>query len=361
MNPLEHTVRHPLNKIAATDSLTRVLLFVLLLASLSWPVFTFAATDDTYPFDDSQLEEPLVYPDWFVIPSGDLQDDLQDALDKGKKGIIIYFGQARCSYCEQFLDINLGTPDIRAYIQKNFDVIPVDIWGIDELTDTDGETYTERELSVKYQTNFTPSLIFYNDKGEKVFRLRGFYPPYKFRAALKYVVGEFYKSETFRDYLARAEPGMFFQEGGLNDRDFFTPPPFELSRSEQPSQRPLAVFFEQGNCHACDLLHTGPLNDERTLAELEKMDVVQVNMADDTEVVTPSGRKTTARQWAEELGLFHTPSVLFFDESGREVMRVDSVVQFYRMWGVLNYINRRGYNSEQDYQSWRLQQRELAE
>ena len=38
---------------------------------------------------------------------------------------------------------------------------------------------------------------------------------------------------------------------------------------------------------------------------------------------------------------------------------VDSVVWFYRLWGVLDYINRKGYE-ESDYQTWRLGQRELS-
>ncbi|WP_078461820.1 thioredoxin family protein [Solemya velum gill symbiont] len=340
---------------------TGIAFFGLLLFLLLSPGMLFAASDGSIVFDDIQLEEPLKYPDWFILPSGDLGDDLEDALAKGKQGIVVYFGQKRCSYCEQFLSLDLGTPDIRTYMQKNFDVLPIDIWGIEDITDTDGNEYTERDLSIKYQVNFTPSLIFYNSEGEKVFRLRGFYPPYKFRAALKYVVGEFYKTETFRDYLARAEPGVFFQEGGLTERDFFMAPPYELARTDQPAVKPLAVFFEQGNCHACDLLHSGPLNDDRLVAELDKMDVVQVNIASDDEVTTPSGKKTTAREWADELGIFHLPTILFFDEAGREVMRVDSIVQFYRMWGVLDYINRRAYNEQVDYQLWRLKQRDVAE
>jgi hypothetical protein len=42
-------------------------------------------------------------------------------------------------------------------------------------------------------------------------------------------------------------------------------------------------------------------------------------------------------------------------------MRVDSVVQFYRLWGVLDYVNKRVYDDGIDYQGWRLQQRETIE
>ena len=62
----------------------------------------------------------------------------------------------------------------------------------------------------------------------------------------------------------------------------------------------------------------------------------------------------TAQAWAKELGLFYTPSLLFFDEHGREIIRVDSVVQFYRLRNVLTYITSGGYRSEPSYQRWRV-------
>ncbi len=321
-----------------------------------------AGADDPYlEFDDTLLEEELVYPDWFKLSLGDLAEDIKEAKAAGKSGIMVYFGQKRCAYCEQFLTQNIGAPDIEHYIREHYDIIPVDIWGIEDIVDTNGETYTERELSLRYKTNFTPSLVFYNLEGKPVFRLRGYYPPYKFRAALQYVTEGFYKEETFSEYLERAEPGKFFLLAGLNERDFFEEPPYNLDRSKQPADRHLAVFFEQGDCHACDLLHTGPLNEDKTLGEIMRMEAVQLNMWSDTTVVTPDGRETTAREWARELDLFYSPTIIFFDYDGKEIMRIDSVVQYYRLWGVLDYINKKAYLTEPNYQNWRLRQRETGE
>lgn len=317
-----------------------------------------ARAGDPLDFPDTMLEEALVYPDWFELSSGDLRTDLKTALDAGKQGVIVYFGQKRCAYCEQFMKQDLGSEDIAVYLRKHFNMIPVDIWGIEELVDMDGKRYSETELSVHYKTTFTPSLIFYDSTGAPVFGLRGFYPPYKFRAALEYVAEGFYSKETFRDYLARAEPGMFFTEGGLNERDFFTDPPYDLEHLQKDG-RPLVVVFEQGNCHACDLLHTGPLNQPETLQEINSMNAAQLDMWSDTAVTTPDGRRTTAKAWAKKLGIFHTPTLLFFNPAGQEIMRIDSIVQFYRLWGVLDYVNKRAYETEPDYQAWRLRQRKI--
>ena len=336
----------------------RILLLTACVLSLNC---SYAEKDDPFlEFDDTLLEEALVYPDWFKISLGDLNEDISEAAAAGKSGIMVYFGQKLCAYCEQFLKENIGAPDIERYIREHYDIIPIDIWGIEDIVDTNGETYTERDLSLRYKTNFTPSLVFYDLDGKPVFRLRGYYPPYKFRAALNYVTEGFYKEETFKEYLDRAEPGTFFMLAGLNERDFFPEPPYDLDRSQKPGTRHLAVFFEQGDCHACDLLHTGPLNEDTTVEEITKMETVQLNIWSDTPVITPQGKATTARQWAKDLNLFYTPTIIFFDLNGKEIMRIDSVVQYYRLLGVLEYINQKAYLTGIDYQDWRLKQRKTS-
>ena len=76
---------------------------------------------DTDPgqFDDTQLEEELEYPDWFKISLGDLNDDIAEARAGGKFGIMVYFGQKRCAYCEQFFEVNLGDDSIANYVRRD--------------------------------------------------------------------------------------------------------------------------------------------------------------------------------------------------------------------------------------------------
>ncbi len=334
---------------------------LLLLFSIS--VYATSGTDSndsSLVFDDTQLDEELVYPDWFKLSLGDLRDDLEEAKKDGKKGIITYFGQKRCAYCEQFFKTSLADTDIQNYLKKHYDLIAFDIWGIEDIIDTDGKQYTERELSVHYKTNFTPSLIFYDADGTPVFRLRGYYPAYKFRAALQFVAEEFYKKESFSEYFARAETGEYFLLGGLTERDFFIEPPFDLQALTN-NNKATAVFFEKGNCHACDLLHSDPLSKDLSIEEINKMNVVQLNMWADTPVTTPQGKKTTAKEWARSLDIFYAPSIVFFDDDGKEIIRVDSVTRFYRLWGVLDYVNQQGYKKSSDYQSWRLKQRAVSQ
>ncbi|MEE9492514.1 MAG: thioredoxin fold domain-containing protein [Gammaproteobacteria bacterium] len=331
-----------------------LLFFLCFQLLLSLPVQ--AAVSDPLIFSDEMLEDELIYPDWFKDHFGHLGDALNEARKAGKQGIIVYYGQKRCAYCRQFLLLDLGQPDIEKYIRDNFDVFPVDIWGIEDITDTDGTVYSERELAEHYKTTFTPSLVFYDLNGKTIFGLRGFYPPYKFKAALEYIVEGFYKKEKFRDYLLRADSALVFSEGELTERDFFASPPFNLDKARL-LRRETVLFFEQGNCHACNLLHSGPLNKTETVVEIEQMHAIQLDMTSDQPITFFDGKKTTAKQLAEKLGVFHVPTLIFFDPDGKEIIRIDSIVQFYRLQGVLDYVNRQGYTVEPDYQMWRLKQR----
>ena len=310
------------------------------------------SAEDGYAFDDYPRESPLEYPAWFKPSFLNLDDDLTEALAAGKRGLIVYFGQKRCAYCHKLMSEDWGLGDIVEYTKQYFDVVPVDIWGVAEVTDFCGNTLTEQEYSLREQAVFTPTLVFYGEGGKELFRLRGFYPPYQFRAALEYVADSHYQRESFRDYLARGENRMVFDAEDMNDEPFFAEPPYNLDR-RYPSERPLAVFFEQGDCHACDVLHGQTLHDKAIRSALGELDSVQVNMWSDTPLVTPAGKPMTARQWSEKLGLFYSPSILFFDENGNEVLRVDSVAHFYRLRNVMNYITSKAYRGE-SYQEWRV-------
>ncbi len=303
-------------------------------------------------FDDQPLSDPLHYPNWFKLSFLDFPEDLADA-DANNRKLMVYFGQKYCAYCEALLEVNFGKPDIRDYTRANFDTLGLDIHGSRSVVDLNGNEMTEREFSERQQINFTPTLAFYTEREGEIFRLRGYYPPYKFRAALEYVADNHYQNETFAEYLARADVPLVFEDESLNFQEFFAAPPYALDRTRMPAQRPLLVLFEQPDCHACDVLHTGPLVQQAILERLKGFEVVQLNIWATTPVITPTGKKTSAREWASEMGLFYTPTLVFYDEQGCEILRVDSVIQFYRLMNVLDYVLTKAYREYPTFQSWR--------
>lgn len=332
---------------------------VLLLLLIALPAQ--AADDNAFAFDDRPLDDLIVYPEWFKKSFLALDEDLEEAIQAGKFGLAVYFGQKRCAYCKKLMDVNFGQSDIVEYTRRHFDVVPIDIWSPEEITTPDGRTMSERDYAISLNTNFTPSLVFYDKEGRIALRLRGYYPPYQFRAALEYVAGGHYQRERLSVYMARGDASLRFEEGDLVEEPFFERPPYHLDRSRVPATQPLVVFFEAGDCHACDVLHTDPLARKSIRRRLMGLETVQLDMRADTPVVTPAGQATTARAWAEELGLFYAPSILFFDEYGREIIRLDSVTQFFRLRNVLNFISTKGYLTEHNFLQWSARTRRIFE
>jgi thioredoxin-related protein len=322
-----------------------------MLALLSHSYVAGAASD--YVFDDKPLKEKIILPEWFKLSYLELHDDLTDAVKSGKRGLIIYFGQLDCAYCKAHLDNNWGRDDIKQYTQKYFDVIDINVRGERLVTGFDGYVITEKKFSINHKTNFTPSLMFIDGNGKTVLKLQGYYPPYQFRAALEYVADKHYLKETFHDYLDRAGVAVTEGKTEINSHLAFSRPPFVLDRTRFAGQTPLAVFFEQGRCHACDILHGGPLQDARINKKLGELEVVQLDMNSNAQVLTPDGHRLTAKAWSRKLGLFYAPTIIFFDEKGKEIIRVDSVVQLYRLSNVLDYVLTGGFRKYTTFQRWR--------
>jgi len=330
-----------------------LLLTLLLLASLFGPGHA-AGTDEAFPsIDDAPRTIDLETPDWFQLSFLDLQEDLERAAERDKKGLAVYFGMRHCPYCEVMLNVNLAAPDIQQYFSEHFDVIALDALGSRDVVTLEGEVVRERVFAASLGLNFTPAFTFYNADGEEIHRIRGYYPPYRFRAALEYVIDRHDREGSFREYLARADPPPKFEIDDINEQPFFQDPPHLLDRSRISAQRPLMVFFERRACHACDVLHSEPLTDEQVLERVQLFDTVQLDLDADTPVLTPNGERLTAREWGEQLDIHWAPTILFFDENGQEILRIDSVVGLNRLRHTMDYVLTRAYEEYPTYRRWR--------
>lgn len=326
----------------------------LVLACFSPPLLADSSASQFIEFDDTPLQQDIVLPDWFKLSFLELQNDLQDLDENGHKHILIYFGRKDCPYCKVHLEKNWGDRGIVHYTQEHFDVIAIDVIGLRPVADFNGKVYkSEKQFAASKKANFTPSLLFYDRRGREVFRLSGYHPPFQFRAALEYVADKHYLQESFRDYMARGETPSGFEESEMNENGVFHQPPFALDRSHFKASSHLVVFFEEPTCHPCNVLHAGPMKDKKIIQRLQRMEVIQLDMHADTPVLTPDGVKTSAKKWAEKLQLYYAPTIIFFDPGGKEILRIDSVVRFYRLANVLDYIESHAYERFPSFQVWR--------
>lgn len=288
------------------------------------------------------------YPDWFKESFLKFQDDIDEATAAGKRIMLIFY-QDGCPYCNALVEKNLAQKDIQEKVKKNFDVIAMNMWGDRELTFVDGKEYIEKDFALALKVQFTPTVLFFDEKGEIVLRLNGYRAPYRFSVDLDYVAQHKEKETNYRDYV-KANLKQKPSGKKLHAEDFFQSPPYNLTRT--PGSKALAVFFEQKDCPDCDTLHTRVLPDKTLRAVIRNADNVQLDMWSGTEVTTPSGKKTTAREWAKELDIKFAPSIVLFNDKGEEVIRSEAFFKVFHTQGIFQYTISDEYREEPSFQRW---------
>ncbi len=292
--------------------------------------------------------ETSEHPAWFKESFLDFEEDVQEAASRNKR-VMLYFHQEGCPYCSKLVKDNFNQADIVETMQASLESIAINMWGDREIVTIEGKTYTEKTLAAALRVHYTPTLIFLDEQGKVALRLNGYYPPDEFRLALAYVAGHKETGISFHDYMAERAGSA---SGKLNPEPFFLPPPHALARNVVPADRPLAVFFEQAPCANCDILHEKILVDPTTRKLVKQFENVQLDLHADTPVLTPGGAKTTARDWARELGLGYAPSIVFFDKQGKEVMRIDAFLKTFHVQSVFDYVLQEAYVEEPSFQRY---------
>ena len=286
-------------------------------------------------------------PPWFKETFLDFREDIREAAG-ARKRLMLYFEQDGCPYCRELMRVNFSQKDIVDKTRRHFDAIALNIWGDREVTWLDGKTRSEKAFAAFLKVQFTPTLLFFDEKGAVVLRLNGYYPPHKFRAALDYVSDKNENKTGFADYLRRyaGEP----DSGKLHDQPFFLKPPFNLDRSRREGTKPLAVLFEQKHCAACDEMHAKSFRDKATLALAGKFDMVQLELFGKRPVVTPEGKTLSEEQWGRQLDVAYTPTIVFFDTRGKEVFRIEAYLRPFHFASGFDYVASGAYRTQPSFQ-----------
>ena len=284
-------------------------------------------------------------PHWFKESFLEFEEDVADAAAVGKR-VMVYFHQEGCPYCARLVEQSFNDPAIESYIRQNFDGITINMWGDREVVNIGGQEYSEKEFAAALKVQYTPTLIFLDEQGKTALRLDGYYPPDKFQTALRYVAEHRESSIKFGQFMLEQQNST---TTGLIDEDFFARTT-RLDHLIQQSGLPLAVFFESGDCEDCGILHQRILSDQATRKLVTKMQNVQLDINAEKKITLPDGRHSTVKQWVDELDISYTPSVVFFDSSGVEVMRIGAFMKTFHFQSVFDYVMQKAYLQEPSFQ-----------
>ena len=208
---------------------------------------------------------------------------------------------------------------------------------------------SEKALARRLDVQFTPTLLFFDEKGKVVARLNGYYPPHRFEAVLDYVAGRHERKHVARRLSRAARAGRRRVRGSPTSpsscrrRTIFAGVP-AASRSPCCSRRPIAV-------RATSCIAEG-FKRPQVRALLNGFDVARFAFGAPTRLTTPAGHATTASAWANELGVTFTPTLVFFAADGREVFRIDAYLRPFHLESSLDYVASGAYRDEPSFQRY---------
>jgi thioredoxin-related protein len=245
-------------------------------------------------------------PAWFSPSLLHLPEDVAGAAKEGKR-VMLYFEQNGCPYCKRMVEVNFANPKIAENMQRHFVSLAINIWGDRDVVTPDGRATTEKQLAAALKVQFTPTLVFLDEKGGVALRINGYYPPDRFMAAL--------------DQAIKASAA----------------PPAAPARGVKPRSggKPLAVLFESPKCAACDELRNVTLRHDSVARQLHAFTLE---------------REPLASAWAKDLRVAYAPTLVLFDAGGSEVLRLEAYFRPFHVAGALEYVSSGAWQTEPSFQ-----------
>ena len=249
---------------------------------------------------------------FFAQTFGDLPEELEEARQAGKLGLLLFFEQEGCPYCERMLKTILNQPEVQDWYRERFVSIAVDINGDVELTDVDGITLPSKVFAQHRRVKTTPTLSFIDLSGAEVYR----------RATMVSGVGEFmmmgqyitegrYTDTPWRDY-AREHPEVVNSATVQQVVDFRHE---AAASAERGLTLLLAVTREScGYCAQLRREFLAPMI--RSGDYIDKVLIREMMMEPDTAVTDFAGKATSTAEVAARYGVSITPTVLLLDSAG---------------------------------------------
>ena len=292
-----------------------------------------------------------VHPEWFKESFLDLEEDIADAALEGKR-LMLYFWQPGCPYCAELISNNLEVDEIKQKLQTKFDVVALNMWGDREVIQVGGRAFTEKTLAAALNVNYTPTLLFFTETRKIALRLDGYVAPERFSLALDYVSSKQEEKYGFGEFVTRAsdQTRPVTQTKELIHEDFFTTANRDLKSLISQSDFPIAIYFEKTNCEDCQNLHQKILTNKETRALAKQLPSIQIDVESDDTLITPSGTELTVKEWVQKLDIHYTPTILFYNNDGKEILRMDSILKNFHVQSIFDYVSKEAYLHEPSFQ-----------
>ena len=85
---------------------------------------------------------------------------------------------------------------------------------------------------------------------------------------------------------------------------------------------------------------------------MQRFNVVRLDMWADTPLHTPDRKQSTAREFAKQLEVKYAPSMIFFDQTGKEVFRSEAYLRAFHIQSILDYVASGAYQKQPNFQRY---------
>jgi thioredoxin-related protein len=256
--------------------------------------------------------DPRAY--FFSQTFGDLPEELEEAREAGKIGLVLFFEQEGCPYCRYMMQNVLNQPDLQDWYRERFVSIAVDINGDVELRDIDGITLPSKVFAAHRKVKTTPVISFIDLQGTEVFRRVD-----TVKSAAEFLLmGRYVAEQHFTD----TSWGDFQQAHGAGSEDEARIPMVDDFQADgrAAAQRgvPILLAVTREGCPYCARLRRDFLSPMIRSGEYrEKALIREMMMEPDSEVLDFDGLGTSTAKMARAWGVGITPTVLLLDSRGR--------------------------------------------
>lgn len=161
-----------------------------------------------------KMEKDLAYQDYLakVAPqpaTGKLHTEvinikdpknLQQALSADKP-LLVMFEQKQCAACDELHNDMLKRPDGIKQLAR-FNVTLLDMWSDEKIISPDGQSIKIRDWVKQMDVKYAPSMVYFNAKGEEVFRSDAYIKAFHTHSVMDYVASGAYKTQlNFQRYI----------------------------------------------------------------------------------------------------------------------------------------------------------------
>ena len=140
------------------------------------------------------------------------------------------------------------------------------------------------------------------------------------------------------------EKPAWFKQSFLDIRE-------DIAEAAQQDRRVLLYFYQDGCPYCKKLLETNFGLRDITDRTRKYFDVIAINMWGDREVTDLDGNSVTEKQFAADLKVMFTPTLLFLDEQGKVLVRLNGYYPPHRFGAVVDFVgqHREKEGSFRDY------------